>query len=117
MESLCFVVTCRYVSGRVRKPGEINGKSANLNNCLQNVIYAEYMNDTDPANSSSSSSSDKKGHKTELGKGDNKSDSDDIIPPQELVVIFDADMVAKQDFFCRVSKLHSNCCALPTNVT
>lgn len=28
-----------YVSGRVREPGEVNGKSGNLNNCLKNVIY------------------------------------------------------------------------------
>jgi hypothetical protein len=27
-----------YVCGRVRRPGEMNGKSANLNNCL-NQIY------------------------------------------------------------------------------
>lgn len=26
-----------YVSGRKRKPGEMNGKSANLNNCLTQV--------------------------------------------------------------------------------
>eukprot|EP00884_Botryococcus_braunii_P018967 jgi/Botrbrau1/5754/Bobra.0134s0026.2 len=26
-----------YVSGRTRKPGEMNGKSANLNNCLQQI--------------------------------------------------------------------------------
>lgn len=26
-----------YVSGRKRKPGEMNGKSANLNNCLSQV--------------------------------------------------------------------------------
>jgi cellulose synthase/poly-beta-1,6-N-acetylglucosamine synthase-like glycosyltransferase len=28
------------VSGRVRQKGEINGKSANLNHCLTQVIYA-----------------------------------------------------------------------------
>lgn len=28
-----------YVTGRVRAPGEINGKSANVNNCLQNVVF------------------------------------------------------------------------------
>ncbi len=26
-----------YVSGRMRKPGEMNGKSANLNNCLSHI--------------------------------------------------------------------------------
>lgn len=29
----------RYVSGRIRPKGEVNGKSGNLNNCMQNVIY------------------------------------------------------------------------------
>ncbi len=29
-----------YVSGRKRKPGEMNGKSCNLNNCLSQ-IYPE----------------------------------------------------------------------------
>jgi hypothetical protein len=28
-----------YVSGRKLKPGEINGKSADLNNCLRNIVY------------------------------------------------------------------------------
>ena len=26
-----------YVSGRTRKPGEMNGKSCNLNNCLKQI--------------------------------------------------------------------------------
>jgi hypothetical protein len=59
-------------SGRTRAPGEINGKSANLNNCLQNVIYKEY-----------------------LGKVD-------TIPTSEVVVVFDADMNAKPEFFLKV---------------
>ena len=29
-----------YVSGRTRAPGEMNGKSANLNNCLGQVYPA-----------------------------------------------------------------------------
>lgn len=32
---------CQYVSQRVKKGKETNGKSSNLNNCLQNVIYKE----------------------------------------------------------------------------
>jgi hypothetical protein len=32
----------RYVSGRTRLPGEINGKSANPNNALCNIIYNNY---------------------------------------------------------------------------
>ena len=30
-----------YVSGRTRKPGEMNGKSANLNNCLGQIYPAK----------------------------------------------------------------------------
>ena len=30
-----------YVSGRTRKPGEMNGKSANLNNCLAHIYPAD----------------------------------------------------------------------------
>ena len=30
-----------YVSGRTRAKGEINGKSANLNNCLKTVVYKD----------------------------------------------------------------------------
>lgn len=63
---------CRYVSGRTRAPGEINGKSANVNNCLKNVIYPEYAECL----------------------------SD--IPMTELVVVFDADMAAKRNFFLKV---------------
>lgn len=47
---------------RTRAKGEINGKSANLNNALKNNIYQEYL--------------------TKPGQ----------IPLGELVVVFDADM-------------------------
>lgn len=47
---------------RTRAKGEINGKSANLNNALKNLIYPEYTSKP----------------------GD--------IPIGELVVVFDADM-------------------------
>lgn len=47
---------------RTRAKGEINGKSANLNNALKNIIYQEYT--ANPAQ----------------------------IPVGELVVVFDADM-------------------------
>lgn len=47
---------------RTRAKGEINGKSANLNNALKNIIYQEYI--------------------TKPGQ----------IPLGELVVVFDADM-------------------------
>ncbi len=61
-----------YVTGRARKPGEINGKSANVNNCLRNVIYGE------------------------------AADTPDAIPLTEVVVVFDADMAAKRHFFLKV---------------
>ncbi|WIA20938.1 hypothetical protein OEZ85_005279 [Tetradesmus obliquus] len=62
----------QYVSGRSRAPGEINGKSANLNNCLRNVIFKEY-----------------EGRAAE-------------IPARELVVVFDADMAARRHFLLKV---------------
>ncbi len=62
-----------YVTGRTRQPGEINGKSANVNNCLRNVIYPNGL-----------------------------ADKPDAIPVTEVVVVFDADMVAKRNFFLKV---------------
>ncbi len=32
-----------YVTGRVRVNGEMNGKSANVNNCLRNYIFAKWV--------------------------------------------------------------------------
>ena len=63
---------CHYVTGRKRKEGELNGKSCNVNNCLQNYIYGSYIE-----------------------KGE-------AIPQNEVVVIFDADMCAKPQFFTKV---------------
>jgi hypothetical protein len=62
----------RYVSGRTRKQGEINGKSANVNNCLRNVIFPEYEGRVE------------------------------AIPMRELVVVFDADMAARRNFLLKV---------------
>ena len=65
-----------YVSGRVRDPsGETNGKSNNLNHTLCNVIYKDYF----PL----------------------KADGPKI-PKNEVAVVFDADMVAKPNFFCKI---------------
>lgn len=61
-----------YVSGRTRAPGEINGKSANVNHCLKGVIFPQYV------------------------------DSPGAIPGRELVVVFDADMVARRNFLLKV---------------
>ena len=55
-----------YVSGRVRPPGEMNGKSGNMNNCLGQIYPKEHR-----------------------------------IPGNELVCVFDADQVAKKDFFLK----------------
>lgn len=68
---LCWL---RYVSGRTRTPGEINGKSANVNNCLRNVIFPEYE-----------------------GRPQD-------IPLRELVVVFDADMAARKNFLLKVGR-------------
>ena len=32
-----------YVTGRTRENGEMNGKSANVNNCLKNYIFAKWV--------------------------------------------------------------------------
>jgi cellulose synthase/poly-beta-1,6-N-acetylglucosamine synthase-like glycosyltransferase len=67
-----------YVAGRKRDPnGETNGKSNNLNHCLKNVIYKDYS----PVNPN--------GPK---------------IPKHEVMVVFDADMVAKPNFFTKVRR-------------
>ncbi len=60
-----------YITGRPRQPGEINGKSANVNNCLRRVVY----HDASCAND---------------------------IPWWEVIVVFDADMQAKPNFFLRI---------------
>ena len=55
-----------YVSGRARAAGEMNGKSGNMNNALNQIYPKEYA-----------------------------------IPGNELVCVFDADQVAKRDFFLK----------------
>lgn len=67
----------KYVTGRTRKPGEINGKSANVNNCLRNVIFPEFE-----------------------GRPQD-------IPLKELLVVFDADMAARKNFLLKVSIVKS----------
>lgn len=74
---------CSYVSGRKRPPGECNGKSGNLNHCLRNVIYAA-------PNALAAAAA---------GGGARRPHD---IPLQEVIVVFDADMVACQTFFRRV---------------
>jgi hypothetical protein len=57
--------------------GEINGKSSNLNHCLTRVIYPGFCPVTGAA-------------------------AWQLIPRNEVVVVFDADMVAKTHFFTRI---------------
>lgn len=96
--AMWFSFASRYVSGRTRTPGEINGKSANVNNCLRNVIFPEYE-----------------------GRPQD-------IPLRELVVVFDADMAARRNFLLKVGgKVPMNrgpglswpcaksCCAKPSH--
>lgn len=60
----------RYVTGRKRVAGQINGKSANLNHCLKTVVF--------PGCEAAS------------------------IPSSDVVVVFDADMVAHRSFLRKV---------------
>eukprot|EP00879_Flechtneria_rotunda_P017537 GHRR01018386.1.p1 GENE.GHRR01018386.1~~GHRR01018386.1.p1 ORF type:complete len:141 (-),score=36.47 GHRR01018386.1:178-600(-) len=97
-----FSLCChRYVSGRVRKPGEINGKAANLNNCLKNVIYQF------AARSASLGDARLSKEATDAADGSIKAGDSSrnwqSIPAQEMVVIFDADMVCNPTFFRYVS--------------
>lgn len=67
---------------RSRAKDEINGKSANLNNVLKNIVYSDNL--------------------AAPGK----------IPLEEVVVVFDADMQAKKNFFCKVRDAGAPCCRL-----
>jgi cellulose synthase/poly-beta-1,6-N-acetylglucosamine synthase-like glycosyltransferase len=71
---------------RTTQKKQINGKSANLNNCLKNVIYGS-------------------GGGSSGGNGTGTAEpSSGAIPPNEIVVVFDADMRAKRNFFCKVGE-------------
>lgn len=134
------VSCCRYVSGRVRPAGEINGKSGNLNNCLRNVIYVNYLQSLTATTSTSATattsttatistmaSSTQQSSRGRADRLDVCSTAASIgsstrrgskltgpaadIPKQEVVVVFDADMVCKTNFFRHVSG--SACWAQP----
>jgi hypothetical protein len=70
-----------YVTGRDRKKGEVNGKSGNLNNCLKNVIYDGFVDE----------------ETGEIRWAE--------IPISEVTVVFDADMMAKKDFYCKILEI------------
>lgn len=69
----------QYITGRERKPGQMNGKSENLNHALRTCVF--------PSPSAATT-----------GEGIDWR----LIPNNELVVVFDADMRAKPDFFLKV---------------
>ncbi|KAG1680163.1 hypothetical protein FOA52_000276 [Chlamydomonas sp. UWO 241] len=69
--------TVKYITGRDRKPGQINGKSENLNNAPCNHIYKDHP------------------------KAENGSIDWTSVDPRDTIVVFDADMMAKPDFFCK----------------
>lgn len=113
----------------MRAPGEINGKSGNLNNCLQNVIYASMLAPDSvagagaavstaaakatpegtcqasgplaPAAQASAAASNENEATGRVAK--QTAGTGAAIPLQEVVVVFDADMVCKPHFFRHVS--------------
>lgn len=120
--SFAICRTHRYVSGRTRKPGEINGKSGNLNNCLKNIIYSDYVTVEPPADATEATLAAAEAASAEVAAADVESgpaaaaaaeqqgDAGNeteaaVIPPQEVVVVFDADMACKNDFFRHVRAL------------
>ncbi|GFH05774.1 uncharacterized protein HaLaN_00291, partial [Haematococcus lacustris] len=78
IEALSATEDVVYVSGRTRKKGEVNGKSANLNFCLHSIYASLPRSELNPEDVDWSEISNK-----------------------ELVVVFDSDMCAKPDFFCK----------------
>lgn len=68
---------CMPVALHPLPAGEINGKSCNLNHCLARVIYPGFCPAGGPP-------------------------AHQLIPSSEVVVVFDADMVAKPHFFTRI---------------
>ena len=73
----------KYVTGRERAGKELNGKSANLNNCLK-LLYPDVDDPTDP-------------------------EQIKRIPVNELMCLFDADQTCSRIFFTvctRSSRLH-----------
>ena len=118
----------KYITGRERKPGQVNGKSENLNNALKNHIFPKDCLSTvsvalmseDPQAAGrrpvivTSASSDNRDSSGDGGHGISprlpttgvlppagKFDWFQALPAKELVVVFDADMRAKPDFFLK----------------
>jgi hypothetical protein len=105
----CVVpLTRRYVSGRVRPTGEINGKSGNLNNCLKHVIFAGATQQAEAAAAAAATGGGATTGRVKSSSTTQKAAAaaaaaTAAIPVQEVVVVFDADMVCKPNFFRHVS--------------
>ena len=93
VEGLCSPHV-RYITGRERSPGQINGKSENLNNALRNHIFAKYC--TLPPAISASGGAAPDPAATAAAVIDWK-----LVPARELVIVFDADMRAKPEFLLK----------------
>ena len=94
----------KYITGRERKPGQINGKSENLNNALQNHIFSK---DSLSTVSLSLTSAELAALQTQGSPPSDqtqdkaKFDWFQALPAKEVIVVFDADMRAKPDFFLK----------------
>jgi hypothetical protein len=88
-------------------------QAANLNNCLTNVIYTNSTADAAAAAAAAAEA----GRAAAVGAASAAAAATAAaeaaavaaIPAQELVVVFDADMVAKPNFFRHVSRSHRLC--------
>lgn len=115
---MLFASQAKYITGRDRVPGQVNGKSENLNHALRNHIFKEYLLPNATNNKSSGSGSDEEhgisnGVSSDLSASFTSSSVPSVrvtldegvdwhlIPSRELVVVFDADMRAKPDFFLK----------------
>jgi hypothetical protein len=85
----------KYITGRERKSGQINGKSENLNNALRNHIFSKFQ-------SSPSAVPDTLGrHEPGTCPAAAGTTNWECIPVNDLIVVFDADMRARPDFFLK----------------
>ena len=106
----------KYITGRDRVPGQVNGKSENLNHALRNHIFKEYLMPNATSNVSSGSDEEhgiSKGVSSDFSASFTSSSVPSVrvtldegldwqlIPSRELIVVFDADMRAKPDFFLK----------------
>ena len=125
----------KYITGRQRKPGQINGKSENLNNALIDHIFTQdflssvtlsltsddILNGNRPPPTDLALPTSTPGLNDDLARAsvdvqhleasptppppppppNSNFDWFQAIPAKELIVVFDADMCAKADFFLK----------------